>query len=274
MAFSGENSESYYDEGLTASMKGELERAIACFEKAVQMDPAFLVAHHQLAKCYVRTGQAERAIHLLTQVVERKPDQTPPRLDLGFALAGAGREEEARVQFEQLVAVDPDNGRAELGLAKVAFAQGDWTGALVHAQRALELSGSSFAVLYLLGRTAKAAGNPALSEEILEQADRLLEKSVELQPDQPEGYYLRGEVAFVRGQYSTALENYRAAEDRGEEGKVYSSFGESFGMLDMLAKQGLCLQKLGRTDRAREIGERILKFDPAHALGKALNDLS
>ena len=38
MAFGGETADSYYDEGLTASMKGDLRGAIAHFEKAIQLD--------------------------------------------------------------------------------------------------------------------------------------------------------------------------------------------------------------------------------------------
>ncbi|HNT87522.1 MAG TPA: tetratricopeptide repeat protein, partial [Candidatus Hydrogenedentes bacterium] len=61
MAFGGESAESYYDEGLTAAMKGDVEQAIALFKQAVQLDSSFLAAFHQLARCYLRTGQSEKA---------------------------------------------------------------------------------------------------------------------------------------------------------------------------------------------------------------------
>jgi tetratricopeptide (TPR) repeat protein len=274
MVFSGENAESYYDEGLTASMKGDLGRAVECFEKAVQLDSSMVAAYHQLAKCYVRCGQNKRAANLLQQVVDRKPDQIPPRLDLGYALLSLGSFQDARKQFGYLIARAPDNARAHLGLAKVCFQEGDWTGAVMHAQTALERSGPNFAVLFVLGRAAKLASNAALAEESLDQSDKLLEKSIELQPDQPEGYYLRGEVAMVRDQLPTALEHFRAAEDRAKRNQLYTAFGESFTYVDVLAKQGVCYQRLGNTDRAREIGERILQLQPDHPLAAALKDLA
>ncbi|MBN2309973.1 MAG: tetratricopeptide repeat protein [Candidatus Hydrogenedentes bacterium] len=273
MPFSGENAESYYDDGLTASMKGDWARAARCFEKAIQLDAKFLAAYHQLARCYLREGQGQRAVHLLQQVVERKPDLAPPRLDLGYALISIGRVEEARQQFERLVAVDPGNGRAFLGLAKVSFEEGDWPTAMARARAALDRSGPSFGVLFLLGRAAKLTGDSAVADASLERADALIEKSLELQSDQPEGYYLRGEVCFVRAKYADALEQYRAAEVRAERTGCYGAFGEAFTFVDILAKQGLCFQKLGKPDRAREMGRQIVEIDPEHALGKALSEL-
>ena len=61
-AFGGDNAESYYDDGLTASMKGDLERAITCFEKAIHLDRSLAAAYHQIAKCYLRLGLGRRAV--------------------------------------------------------------------------------------------------------------------------------------------------------------------------------------------------------------------
>ncbi len=37
MAFGGDDAESYYDEGLTASMRGDLVRAVQNFEKTIHL---------------------------------------------------------------------------------------------------------------------------------------------------------------------------------------------------------------------------------------------
>ena len=92
----------------------------------------------------------------------------------------------------------------------------------------------------------------------------------EMNEDKPEGNFLRGEIAFVGEAYPKALEYYRKAEDRIIPGRLYIAYGEGFGLADVLAKQGLCYQRLENVDRAREIGQRIRKIDPDHALCKAL----
>ncbi|MCL4216965.1 MAG: tetratricopeptide repeat protein [Candidatus Hydrogenedentes bacterium] len=270
MAFGGENAESYYDDGLTLAMKGELTKALQCFEKAIRLDRKYLAAYHQLGKTYARLGDYDKAVHLLHEVLNRKPNLVPARLDYGYALLGAGRPQEARQQFEQLTTLDPANTRANLALGHALFHLKDWNGAMAQAQSALQESGNNLSALFLQGRAASLAGNQQLSGEALERADKLIEKSSELTPDQPENHYLRGEVAFARDQFGSALEHYRAAEDRAREGQFYGAFGENFTLASILGKQGLCYQRLGKHDRAREIGVNIVKRWPDDALGQAL----
>lgn len=276
MAFGGENAESYYDDGLTASKKGDIKKAIDCFERAIRLDSTYAVAYHQLGKCYMRLGQAQRAVDILVQVVRKRPNLGPARLDLGVALLAAGNTRSALREFEQLYVLDPSNARALLGLAQCAFNEGDWASASRQARGALAIGGSSFAALYLAGRAARLAGDEDTAKESLDAAERVLQKSIEMQPDQPESHYLRGEVCFVRGELASALEHYRAADDRTDNkapDKVYTAFGETFTQLDIWAKLGLCYQRLGKLDRAHEMGKRILSRDPNHKLGGALSEL-
>lgn len=274
MAFGGENAESYYDEGLTAFMKGDVEAAARFLVRAIQLDRSMLAAHHQLGKCYIRMGQAQRAVEILGQVVVQKPELIAARLDLGHALLAQGLSERARKQFSHVLAMDPHNARAHLGMAQVYFQEGNWDAAVTLAQSARAHGGASFAVLFLLGRAAKLAGNTVLSGESLKEAQALIEKSVEMSPDAPEGHYLRGEVCFAQTRFGTALEHYRAAQDRVEGNRHYSAFGGSFTRLDILVKRGLCHQRLGDVEAAAGIGRQILAAHPKHKLGKALSNLA
>lgn len=273
MAFGGEDAESYYDEGLTASVKGDMARASACFEKALQLDPQLTAAAHQLAKCALRTGDRERAIHLLTRVIRSRPNQIPPRLDLGGALLESGRFPQARQVFAEILAAEPDNGRALLGLAQVEFSGGNWQKAAGYARASLAHSGPNFPALFLLGRAARLAGDMADATEALGRADALIEQSLELNPEQPEPYFLRGEVHFAREDFSTAMDCYRSAESRTEGDRTYSAYGETFTRCDLLAKLGMCYHRLGKNDRARELGGRVLEIDPNHKLGRFLVSL-
>jgi len=277
--FGGENAASYYDEGLTASVKGDLGRAVQCFQQSVALDGSFLPAHHQLAKCYLRLGKVQAAADLLGKVVATKPDLGPARLDLGHALIELNRLDEARKQFLGVLEAQLGNARASLGLATVCFLEGNWSKAVALALEARAKGGDHFAVLFLLGRAARLIrpsadgrlpGAADVSARALEDADALLEKLAEANTNRPEAYFLRGEVAFAREDFTAALEHYRAADSRADDGQVYSSYGERFSRLDILAKRGLCLQRLGEPGLAREMGERIVQVDPNHKIGQAL----
>jgi tetratricopeptide (TPR) repeat protein len=273
MVFGGEDAESYYDEGVTAAMKGELERAVQCFERTIHMDNTMGAAYHQLGKCWYRQGHYGRAAKMLEQVVTKKPKMTAARLDYGFALLYAGEIQKALNQFNDILAQDPTNGRGLLGLAQTFFHEGEWQKAMSHAQNALNQGGANFSVLYLLGRAARLVGDASKSDEMLERAGKLIQKSIDMNPDNPEGYYLQGEVLFARERFADALESHRGAESRADATKAYTAFGENFARVDMLTKQGLCYQRLGRNEQARDLGELVLKIDPKHKLGQALAKL-
>lgn len=273
MAFGGETAESYYDEGLTALVRGDLDHAMRFLTRAIELDRGFFAAYHQLGRCYTRMGKLRRAIELLDRVVTAKPDLVPARLDLGQALLSLGEIDRARRHFAVILDVQPTNGRAYLGMAQAAFQEGNWEGAVNLAQGARAHGGANFAVLYLLGRAAKLAGNHILAEESLFEADRLLEKNIEMNPDSPEGHFLRGEVCFVQERFASALESFRAAQDRADVQRVYSTFGENFTRADIMLKQGLCLQRLGNNDGAREFGKQVLAIDPENRLAQALSQL-
>lgn len=270
MAFGGETAESYYDEGLTASMKGDLRAAITHFEKAIQLDNSMATAYHQLGKCYHRMGKVKKAVAFLQQVTTKKPDQLPPRIDLGYAQLSLGRTGDARASFEEVIARKVDNTRALLGLGLCSFHEGQWEAAMTVAQQVVAQTGANFAAYFLLCRAARLAGIMEVAIEAHRTADTLIEKTIETTPDSPEGYYLRGELHFAQEDLARALDAYRAAEDRVHPDKSYLAYGEHFSRLDIIAKRGLCLQRLGREDAAREAGELILKADPEHRIGQLL----
>lgn len=270
MAFGGDNPESYYDEGLTAAMRGDYMLAVQYFKKAVQLDKQFLPAYQQMAKCHLRMGNAAKAAELLRQVLAVKPEQFLPRLELGNALVELGHIEEARSHFTHVLDQKPNHPRACLGLAQCSFEEGHWAAAAELARGTVAHGGANFAALLLLGRAARLAGLADESREALHQADTLMEKTIESNPDAPEGYFLRGEVYFAREDWAKALENYRAADDRADPKMEYAAYGMHFNRLDILAKAGVCLQRLGRLEQAREVGRRILERNPDHKIGAAL----
>lgn len=270
MAFGGDSAESYYDEGLTASMKGDMAHAIGYFQKAIQLDRGFLAAQHQLGRALSRIGRNEEAVGLLREVVSRKPDNLAARIDLGYAVLGLGKIAESREQFNYVVMSESDSPRGYLGLAETFFDEGNWNAAVMQGLEALRRGGQSFQVLFLIGRAARLQGDMITSKDYLERAEALLEQSNETTPEQPEAYYLRGEICFVREQYAAAQDHYRAAESRCLQGKMYTAFGQSFDILDVLAKQGLCYRRQGQDSRAAELGRRILKAAPEHRLAKSL----
>lgn len=272
MVLSGGSAESHYDEGLTASMRGDLSEAVDHFRMAIGLDKSLSSAYHQLGKCYARAGKHEKAVEVLREVVKNRPQHFVTRIDLAHALGLAGHGDEARNQLQQVLALEPMHGKALLELARVEFHQGNWAEALAQAQSALLHGTSSFGALYLVGRAAKLTGDTDLAGRTFAKAGDLIEKTLDLDQQRPEGSYLQGELAFVQEKYEKAIEQYRAAEERAQPGRSYLAYGEDFTMKNILGKQGLCFQRLGQPAEARAMGERIGAIAPSDKLGKVLRE--
>lgn len=262
MVFGGETAESYYDEGVTASMRGDVAGAIRHFEKALQLDPYHVASCHQMGKCKVRQGKLKEAVECFYRAIKARPNPIPPRIDFGFALLEGGNARRAADVFNDVLKFKPDHPKAILGLGCCAFANGEWDLAFTQASQAVELGGSNFAALYLQARAAELVGFHDLALGAFEQADSLLDRSIEGNPDQPEAYFLRGELFFARKNFVAALDAYQAAQSRMETGAHYYSYGEHFELLNVLEKRGMCLLRLDRHADARAVGLEIQKVSP------------
>jgi tetratricopeptide (TPR) repeat protein len=78
------------------------------------------------------------APHLRRAVELCEPGTVVPRLRLAEALLGQDQSREASDVFREVLAHDPDNARAHLGLARVAYRQNDWPKSLTHLRRAVD----------------------------------------------------------------------------------------------------------------------------------------
>lgn len=262
MVFGGETADSYYDEGVTASMRGDVAAAVRHFEKALQLDPYHVASCHQLGKCRVRQGKLQEAVECFYRAIKARPNPLPPRLDLGFALLEGGNGQRAADVFNEVLAMRPDNARAMLGLGCCAFDKGEWDLAFTLATQAVTNGGANFAALYLQARAAQLVGRHEVALAAFEEADALLERSVEGNRDQPEAHYLRGEICFARKNFVAALTAFQTAQSHMATAAHYYSYGEHFELADVLERRGMCLLRLDRYADARELAADILAIRP------------
>lgn len=259
--FGGDNADSYFDEGVTAAMRGDLTRAIEFFEKTIRADNSYSAAYHQLGRVYHRMGNFQKAATFIAQVVNAKPQQIPPRVDLGYALLGMGQPGKANELFAKVVSDKPGNARALLGMALAAFQQKNLEAAALIIRDATEAVGATFGAFYLLARIGRESGREEWVVEGRNRADKLIEKLIEGSPDQPEGYYLRGLVADVMGDLAKAEEDYQNAVERAEPGRHYAAYEEHFSLADMLGRLA-AVQQQRDAEAARATWERLRALDP------------
>lgn len=254
MLFGGETARSYYEEGLTSAMKGDLDQAIQYFRRACQMDPSLHQAQYQVGRCLLRQGKTEAALPSLQQAARALPGLSAPRISLGFAFLQLGRLELARDTFAALLQENPDESRAVLGLAYCAFEKGQWETTVNLLQRTLEMGRVQFDTHFLLARAADRIGLVDVSTSHYRKAVDLINTSIEANPEQATGYYLRGRVYHSLGQYSAALEDMDLALQHALPDRQYTAYNEVFSREEIAACREVILKELKTQDEARRTG--------------------
>lgn len=91
------------------SLKESLEnQAIACFERAIQIDPAYADAHCNLGSTFIRRDQLKDAILSYKEAIEIDPNFAQPYFNLGILLNNIGKSEEAIACFQSAVELVPN----------------------------------------------------------------------------------------------------------------------------------------------------------------------
>ncbi len=267
------------------SLAENLAKAIEHLEKAidrqVDSDPNVRAT---LARLYLASGQNEKAIPLLQELVSQEPGWTDGPSLLAQAYAGAGRDAEAIAWLEKSAGEDPD---LYTTLAGFYERQKRWKDAANAYQKALAASPRNVdlklqyatALMNVGGKDALGQARDALTEIVaarpndvrslfqLSQVQRRLgdlpaaeaaaRRVIAQNGRSPMGYYALAMALEERRQYQAVIDALApaAAELRAHPSATPSS---DLGLL--LPHLGFAYQELGDYDKA------IATFDDAHKL--------
>ncbi len=229
-----------------------LQQAQASFERAVELDPDYALAHVGLADSLLLLNNygalpldeaVERAERLLERALELDPELAAAHASLGLSLARQARTNEAQVAFERAVALDPNYAPAYHWYADTLYnGARDFERALPLLQRARKLDPLSPVINVSLGEVYQGLGE-------FDEARALAEKVLELEPEYPGAYRLLADLnRFAFGRLDESIKWY-VREQRRRSGQPPAIIG--FSYLD-----------LGDDVRAQEWFERALADHP------------
>jgi tetratricopeptide (TPR) repeat protein len=98
---------SYISRAFELQAKGDYERSIADYAKAVEIDPARWDAYHGRAWAYLKLGKAGEALRDAEAAVKLQPGAAQAYDVRGHALEALGRREEAIADFRRALAIEP-----------------------------------------------------------------------------------------------------------------------------------------------------------------------
>ena len=130
----------YYNLGVGKQRDGQIDAAIARYQKTLEINPNYADAHNNLGAVRAGLGQIDAAIVHFRKATEINPENAEFHFNYASALAGVGQTKEAAAQYEMVLAIDPNNTRAHNNLGAVQMARGRIDVAIIHFRRALEIN--------------------------------------------------------------------------------------------------------------------------------------
>jgi tetratricopeptide (TPR) repeat protein len=119
--------------------KGKLDRAIAVYRQALQIDPDLPEAHFGLGLALDAQGKLDEAIAELREAIRLDPGLTAAHINLGSALRQQGELEEAIAVCRAATRLAPDNALAHYNLGLALGARGDRPEAVAAYREAIRL---------------------------------------------------------------------------------------------------------------------------------------
>jgi len=143
--------------------QGKSGEANAHFARAVKLEPGYVSAHYNWGVALLDQGRAAEAIVQLESAVQLAPDYAAAQLNLGNALMQVQRTAEAVACYDKALRIEPDaDVHYNLGIALAGLARRDE--AAVHLQAALQMNPDLPEAHYQLARIAEMDGRLAEAE--------------------------------------------------------------------------------------------------------------
>jgi tetratricopeptide (TPR) repeat protein len=178
--------------GCVLDEKGETDAAIAQFEKAEQIQPAYAEEHNDLGNALTHAGRLTEAITQYKLALQLVPDLPQVHNNLAAALGQAGQYDEAIIHFRKVLEENPNFAAGHANLGYTLMLQGKLDQALLELQKALALMPNSF-------ETHMHLGDLFLQRSQIADAVAHYEKAAQLRPNDPLVQRKLGEAKAASG---------------------------------------------------------------------------
>ena len=177
---------------------------IMLYQCTLQKNPDCSVAHSNLAFALADAGRLQDAVEHFRQALRLRPDYADAHNNLGGALAQAGRQEEAIKCYEQALALKPDFPEAQYNLGLILLQTGRPREAIKYFEQSIRLKPDYFVSHNNLGNAFFQTGR-------LPEAIEHFRQALRLKPDYASAHNNLGVALVDAGRLQEAIEHYQQA---------------------------------------------------------------
>jgi tetratricopeptide (TPR) repeat protein/CHAT domain-containing protein len=196
--FTQQEAKELFNQGVDRYDVGDLEGAIAAYEKALEIDPKYYDAWNNLGNALKDLGRYSEAKAAFEKALEINPKFDYAWNGLGNALNNLNRYSEAKAAFEKALEIDPKFDYAWNGLGNTLKGLGRYNEAIAAYEKALEIDPKFDYAWNNLGATLNDLGRYS-------EAKAAYEKALEIDPKYKSPWNGLGVTLKNLGRYSEAI---------------------------------------------------------------------
>ena len=197
----------------------DIEFALQLFSRAVELDPEYALAHAGLADCWSYIylySERKDTVRLQAEAagrraVELAPETAQAQASLAVALSLGDHKEEAQAAFETAIRLDPTLFEAWYFYARQAFAGGDMPKAASLYEEAMRVRPEDYNAPLLVAQVYQELGRPEDARAARERGVALVEKHIDLHPDDARALYMGANGLVALGEKDKGREWARRA---------------------------------------------------------------
>ncbi len=197
----------------------DIEFALQLFSRAIELDPEYGLAHAGLADCWSYIylySERKDAVRLQAEAagrraVELAPESAQTQASMAVALSLGSHKEEAQAAFEKAIRLDPTLFEAWYFYARQAFAGGDMPKAASLYEEAMRVRPEDYYSPLLVAQVYQELGRPGDARAARERGVALVEKHIDLHPDDARALYMGANGLVALGEKDKGLDWARRA---------------------------------------------------------------
>ena len=212
-----ERAEAYYVGATEMSKKGELQGALAAFNKSIELNPSKAEAFYGRGNIYYQAGNYQQAIADYNKAIALNPSYTNAYFNRGLARYNQEDYSGAIDDYSKVLGFEPKDAEAYYQRALSYYQLQDYSKAIEDYTNTLQLQPEDTKAYKARGLAKTAAGD-------LQDALTDYTKAIALEPDNADAYYNRGRTRFFLGDYQGARDDYtKTIELERENQEAYAN---------------------------------------------------